>query len=299
MSAFVPGSNVILCADDFAIADGVSRGIEELAQARRLSATSALVTLPTWSTHAGRLALLRPTLAVGLHVNLTLGAPLGAMPKLGSLGRLPPIGELTQRALLYRLDVDEIAGEIERQLAQFELATGFAPDFIDGHQHVHVLPQVRTALLQVLQRRFPAGSPQRRLLLVRNPADTIAAIYRRGVVPGKALVIAGLARGFADAVRRAGFTTNAGFSGASAFDVAVPYARELARFFAIPGGCHLVMCHPGYPDEALARLDPHTDRRRQELDAIMAADGLVEALWHIDRRRAGPAPMWPGRENAA
>ena len=287
-----PSGDIIFCADDFAISDGVSRGIAELAQARRLSATSAIVTLPGWSGHASRLVVLRPLIAIGLHVNLTLGAPLGPMPTLAPLGRLPALGEIVRRALLRRLDRAEVAAEIARQLDRFELATGVAPDFVDGHQHVHALPMVRAALLDALQQRFAAGDA-RAQLLVRDPADRIAAICRRGAAICKALVIAGLSGGFGAAVRRAGFATNSGFSGVSSFDVAVPFGGEVGRFFSVPGSRHLVMCHPGYPDAELARLDPHTERRRQEMDALLATDGLVEAIWHVDRQRARAEPMWP------
>ena len=38
--------NVILCADDFGLADGVSRGIVELAEMGRLSATGAMTNMP-------------------------------------------------------------------------------------------------------------------------------------------------------------------------------------------------------------------------------------------------------------
>lgn len=290
---FKPGGNVILCADDYALSDGVSSGIEELARAGRLTATSALVTLPTWPKHAPRLARLRPTIAIGLHLNLTLGAPLGPMPGLAPLGRLPGLDKFVRLALSRRLDVDEIATEFERQLARFELATGFAPDFVDGHQHAHALPQVRTALSRALPRRFPDGRVNGQQVLVRDPGDHASAILRRGASPAKALFIAGLTRGFAVPLTAAGFVTNIGFSGVSSFDVKAPFGTELARFFAVPGRRHLVMCHPGYSDAALAALDPHTARRRQELDAIMAADGLVEAIWHIDRRREHGQPMWP------
>ena len=46
---------IILCADDFGLTDGVSRAIIELCHARRLSATSALVTFDDWATQAQRL----------------------------------------------------------------------------------------------------------------------------------------------------------------------------------------------------------------------------------------------------
>jgi chitin disaccharide deacetylase len=173
-SPFPIGANVILCADDFALSDGVSRGIEELALARRLSATSAIVTLPDWERHAAVLARLRAYLAIGLHVNLTLGTPLGAMPRLAREDELPGIGALVRESLTGGIRIGEVAAEIERQLDRFTAGTGFPPDFIDGHQHVHALPRVRRALLEVVSARFSGPRP-----LIRDPADTFAAIAGR------------------------------------------------------------------------------------------------------------------------
>lgn len=45
-----PPANILLVADDFAISEGVTEGIEQLARAHRISATSAIVTLPDGST---------------------------------------------------------------------------------------------------------------------------------------------------------------------------------------------------------------------------------------------------------
>lgn len=278
-SAFEPGANVILCADDFAITEGVSRGIEELARARRLSATSAIVNLPAWQHEAAKLAALRTFIAIGLHLNLTLGTPLGPCPTLAPDGEFPDHIVLVQRCLTGAVSTEEIAGEIDRQLTRFEAGTGVQPDFIDGHQHVHSLPRVRQALVDVLSRRYPDHH-----LLVRDPGDRPAAILRRRMSVGKALAIHTLSRGFGEKVRAAGFPTNHGFAGASPFKLDIPYERELARFFTARGPRHLVMCHPGYPDQALAELDPVVERRRNELDALFAAPRLDEAIWHVEPR---------------
>src|SRR5262249_759423 len=76
------GGNVILCADDFGMAPGISEAILSLAEGRRLSATSALVTGPLWPRYGPMIARLRNRVAVGLHINLSFGRPLGAMPRL-------------------------------------------------------------------------------------------------------------------------------------------------------------------------------------------------------------------------
>jgi chitin disaccharide deacetylase len=283
----MPGANVILCADDFAITPGVTRGIRDLARARRLSATSAIVTMPGWETDAAVLRDLRGYLAAGLHLNLTLGAPLSAMPRLAPDGEFPDSVHIVRKSLSLTLDLAEVKNEIAQQLERFITGTGFPPDFIDGHQHVHALPGIRTALLDVLVRRFPNIKP-----LIRDPADTWTAIAKRKTSVIKAAGLSILAHGFGKRARILGFPVNHGFAGFSAFDMKRPYAGELDCFFAMRGPRHLVMCHPGYVDETLADLDIVVERRRQELDALFAAPHLDSAIWHVRRRADGPPVDW-------
>lgn len=269
-----PRQLLLLCADDYALTEGVSRAIEELSAAGRISATSAIVTSRHWPAHSQRLASLRDSIAIGLHLNLTLGSPLGRMPGLAPEGQLPTISELTRRAIAGTLDPDEIAEEALRQLAEFEAQTGFAPDFVDGHQHVHALPVVRDGAIAALREQFPD-----RRLLVRDPASSISAIVRRGSAVPKALTIAWLSRGFGSAVRRAGFPTNDSFAGVSDFrpgDAALDFARATRA----AGPVHLIMCHPGHADEELVGSDPIAARRPAEYQALMHGEALAAGLWH-------------------
>lgn len=289
LSFIEPGAQVVLCADDFGMMPGINRGIAELAAARRLSATSAMVTLHEFAASADLLRGMRGHLATGLHLNLTVGAPLGEMPKLAPHGELPQHPDLVRRAVSLSLDQSEIEAEIIRQIERFEAAVGFAPDFVDGHQHVHALPGVRNALVSVLTRVFTGAKP-----LVRDPADTLSAIVRRGACVSKAFTISLLSRGFGELVRQAGFPTNHGFAGVSAFDTRRDYALELAAFFKQRGPRHLVMCHPGYVDPGLGDLDSVVERRRQELDALFAVPRLESAIWHVQRPTDGRPVDWAG-----
>ncbi len=279
----MPGP-ILLCADDYALTEGVSRAIEDLAAAHRLSATSALVTTRHWPVHGRRVGDLSSRIAVGLHLNLTLGTPLGPMPGLAPSGRLPPIGTLVQRALLGRIDADEVRRETARQIARFREVAGRDPDFLDGHQHAHALPGIRAGVLAAIAEAFPAGG-----LLVRDPADTVARITARRSAVAKSLLLAGLAAGFGALARARGCATNDGFSGVSAFDRRSPYDSELQRFFSHAGPRHLVMCHPGYPDAELGAVDPVVERRQDECDVIRSFPGLDSRLWRP--ARCG-GPVW-------
>lgn len=269
---------ILLCADDYAITEGVSRGIEELAAAGCLSATSAMVTTPHWPRLARRIAAGRDHLAIGLHFNLTLGAPLAAMPGLAPAGRFPEVGIVVRRALTGAIDTSEVEAEALRQLDAFEQALGHPPDFLDGHQHVHALPRIRDGVLAALRRRY-AGRP----LLVRDPADSWRRIIARGVAVPKAILLSLLSTGFRRHARAAGFLTNDGFSGVSAFRPETTTA-EFASFAQAWGKLPLVMCHPGYVDAELAALDPLTARREQELTVLRDRSPFAGRLWRPARR---------------
>jgi hypothetical protein len=280
-------SAAILCADDYAMTEGISRGIEELAAAGRISAASAMVTTRHWALLGSRVRELGREIAVGLHLNLTLGRPLGAMPGLAPAGVLPRFGTVLEAALLRRIDPDETAAETGRQIARFVEVAGRRPDFVDGHQHVHALPAVRAGVLKALSEAFPGREP-----LVRNPADTpLRILARRAAVP-KSLLLALIARGFGQTMRAAGFATNHGFAGVSTFDRGVPYAVELARFLSAPGPLHLVMCHPGRVDAELATLDPVVERRQDELEALATFPDLPARILRLERDASGTI-VWP------
>ncbi|MCG7392520.1 ChbG/HpnK family deacetylase [Microvirga sp. ACRRW] len=255
--------NVIFCADDYGLSDGVSRGIVELAEMGRLSATGAMTNMPGWRRNAAALKPLRGRIGIGLHLNLTTGSPLGTMPKLAPAGRLPLLEAVLGMSFKGRLDQTEIAGEIARQLDAFEEAFGETPSFVDGHQHVHVLPVVRAALFQVLKERGHAGR-----LWLRDPSDRAVAILRRPIGRGKALLVKGFARGFAKQAQAEGFATNRGFSGFAPFDLSVSPQRIFETAFSRLGASPLVMCHPGYMDDELRALDPAVESRVAELEYL-------------------------------
>jgi predicted glycoside hydrolase/deacetylase ChbG (UPF0249 family) len=260
-----------LCADDYALTPGVSRGILELLTARRLTAVSVMVTEPGWPAAAAELRPFAEIVDVGLHLNLTLGSPLGAMPGLAASGKFPALGTLVRSALLGGLPVAEIAAEIARQVHAFAQAFGRLPDYVDGHQHVHTMPGIRRALLKTLVGRGLAGR-----LWLRDPGDQLHAIAARRM-PGKALVVAALTAGFSGQASAQGFELNQGFAGFSDFDPRGDYAAIFAASLRSPGRRHLVMCHPGYSDDALVALDPATASREAEL-AFFLSPAFSELL---------------------
>ncbi len=254
-----------LCSDDYAIAPGVSRGIIEAVEAGAVTATSVMTTSAWWPESAAALARVAERCDIGVHLNLTLGAPLGAMPTLAPQGRLPTIGTLLKLGRSRRLPLGEIADEIDRQLERFVAVLGRPPDHVDGHQHVQALPAIRPLIFDALARRGwrPA---------LRDSADHLLRIVGRGTTLKKALGVAFIAQDFARQAKRHGLPVNDGFAGFSSFDRAAPYGTLFRRFLRCPGPNHLVMCHPGYVDDQLRALDPVLETREQELAFFTSAD---------------------------
>lgn len=222
-----------VCADDYGLAPAVDRGILELAARGRITALSCLVTPPRWPAAAR--ALQEVAVPTGLHFNLTEGEPVSDALR-AVWPRLPALGTLLGLALRGGLP-GGLAEEFRAQLQRFVAAVGRAPDFIDGHQHVHALPGVRPIVLAAAQ---SLGLPVRNTGRVLGPGFA----FKRRVIEacgGRALLGAMGSRGVAHAPALVGVR---GFGPREDY-------RALMRGWlrAVPDGT-LLFCHPalGGPD---------------------------------------------------
>lgn len=251
--------SLILIADDYAISPAVSHGIRVLAEQGRLTGTGVMSLMPDWPTEAPALRALQGRIAVGLHFTLTDQAPLGPLPRLAPGGRLPTIGRLMIGALRHQINLQEIADEFERQLDRFEAFFGAPPQFIDGHQHVHLLPGIWPIVQGAFGRRLDA-----RLCWLRDGHDP-HFWHRRFRL--KAGVISTLGRAASKAARTRSLITNRGFSGFYDYGGG-SLADYLPTLLASAGDGHLLMVHPGHIDEALKRVDSLVQPRQREFDDI-------------------------------
>lgn len=249
------GIPIVLCADDYAQNAGIDAGILGLLAMRRLSAVSCFSESPRWLQQSGPALREQASSAdagasadVGLHFNLTQGFAEAAPYALRSL---------ILRSLFTRLDAKWLRQRLHRQLDAFEAGYGSAPDFIDGHQHVHQFPGIRQVLLKVLEERY-AGQP----VWVRNTVPA-SPLWR-----GKPQILKLLGGTMTATVLRAvGIHSNHGFAGVYGFDRAdydVCFAEWLKA--ATPG--MLLMCHPAVAPGALEPVDIAEDE--------IAAQRLVE-----------------------
>lgn len=240
---------LILCADDFAFSRGVSETIAELAATGKLNATGCMTLMPGWMDDAALLRGLPPHVAIGLHLTLTEERPLTTMPLFAPLGTLPAIDPLARLAARGILPLEEIAAEIAAQFDAFEAAMGRPPDFVDGHQHAHALPNIRDIVLFETARRAPRA-------WVRDCVDRVGAMLSRPFT-GKAIGSAYHSRGMRRAAARYRLRCNDSFAGH--YDFSSDYHTLFPRFLRRPADMHLVMCHPGAgqrPGDAIAAARP-------------------------------------------
>jgi predicted glycoside hydrolase/deacetylase ChbG (UPF0249 family) len=193
---------------------------------------------------------------------------LSAYRPLAADGGFLPLRQMLMRGLARALDGRAAAVEAERQIEAFRSAFGRPPDFIDGHQHVHLLPQVGDALLRVMKERTPHA-------WVRQCGRTSPLLKRRG--HAKAHLLDVLSRRMRMRCATVGVATNPGFAGAYDFGRGTGYDAVFESFLeGLPEG-GVVMCHPGFVDAELERLDHLTAMREQEY-AFFAGDRFPQLL---------------------
>jgi predicted glycoside hydrolase/deacetylase ChbG (UPF0249 family) len=254
-----------LCADDFGLSPGISRGIAMLARAQRLSAISCITNAPHWRESAVLLRGLPAGITVGLHFNLTEGQPLSRelaqyWPTLPSLPRLLLLSHLHQ------LPVAALRVEWQAQVDAFVQATGRAPQMVDGHQHVHHLPVLRQVMLDGIAPMAPRPAVRS---TARLPGPGFA--FKRFVIErtgGRALK--------RELVRR-GLRHNAALLGAYGF-ATTDYRGLMRQWLAeVPREGGLLFCHPAEVADAGDAIGDARLREFAYLESAAFAADLAEA----------------------
>jgi chitin disaccharide deacetylase len=266
--------HIWLCADDYGISTAVNVAIRDLAVRRRLNATSVMVVAPSFHrSEAHALDILNTGMArvaIGLHLTLTAPfRPLSDAYKPVRNGAFPSLPATLARACLHRLGHGALVREITAQLRMFVHTFGRLPDFIDGHQHVHLFAQIRDAVLEVAK----ANAPNAWL----RQCGRAAPARRPSFGDRKAWLLDLLSHDFRQRASELGMRTNPAFAGAYEFRAGADFAALFAGFLdRLPDG-GLIMCHPGFVDAELQRLDPLTTLREREY-AFLAGEPFVDLL---------------------
>lgn len=261
---------IVLCADDYGQAPEISKGIIYLIQHGRLTATSCMANSPYWPEHARWLTPYLTQIDVGLHFNLTEGIALSATYQ-GKHGQaLMSLSRLLVRATLRQLDQKAIQAELNAQIDRFQEATGILPRYIDGHHHVHQLPVIRDALIQVYEKRLRKHGSYVRL--VNEPLRWSDLFF----APKKWIIVGLGTAGLKKSLNHKHISHNSSFSGIYSFNNANHYAQEFASFLHKVKSGGIVMCHPALASKSTT--DPIAMARYKEYKYLASGQFLEDCI---------------------
>lgn len=234
---------LIVNADDFGLTQGVSAGILAAHHRGIVTSTTALVNREISPDQVR--AALASGIGIGLHVNLTLGAPITRAASLvDGAGRF--IRDARQAA--DRAEARDVEGEVAAQLERFAALFGQPPTHLDTHHHVGLYPPARDVVLEWAAR---LGVPVRS----QNPTTRSMA-------------------------RSTGLATPDHFFGESGPGPYWTPERTIAHLKRLPPGVSEFMTHPGYCDDELS-YSRYGRQRETELVGLGASARAAAAALGI------------------
>ena len=230
---------LVITADDLGIDSRRDDGIFAAQGAGAITQASLMVGGPT-AAEAARRA--RETgLALALHLDLSEMPPLAPRESIPTLldGRGEKLGKHGFRLALARGSVEpaQVILEAEAQLDAFAALTGQCVRHVDGHQHVHCVPELAEVLAPVFERRGVRSTraPQPPAVRVADPgASRWYEKARRDAAHARA------------SYARSGVRSTHGFIGLDLMGASDPgRLRELVTSWALGSSVEL-MCHVGF-----------------------------------------------------
>jgi hopanoid biosynthesis associated protein HpnK len=271
--------NLIVNADDLGWTEGVNKGIAEAHRHGIVTSTSMLANGKAFAK-AVELVEKMPALGVGVHLNLSDGAPVAERKQVGSLVNSKGIMQGGPESLLLRmarrgLAVEQVEREWDAQIRKVR-DVGIQPTHLDGHKHVHMLPGLFEIALRLGKRhgigavRIAHEASTLRAALSAGAEQHAGVVMRQGV---QARGLKLLARDARELAERAGIATADYFCGIAQTG---ELTREgIARLLEnLPEGTTELMCHPGYADAELEESATRLQHSRQTELEILTDKGI-------------------------
>jgi chitin disaccharide deacetylase len=152
--------DLIVNADDFGLSERVNQGIVD-AHRRGLVTSTSLIAAGEAFDNAIALAKATPTLDIGVHLTLVGERPVlwpDIIPTLVTEEGLlhPDALAFVRHYLLRRVSLDQVRRELDAQISRV-VSRDIRISHLDGHQHLHMLPQVRIVVGE-LARKYGIAS---------------------------------------------------------------------------------------------------------------------------------------------
>jgi chitin disaccharide deacetylase len=249
---------LILNADDFGLTPGVNQSILDLNRAGALTSATLMATADHTAAAA---AVSESGLGVGCHVMLVDGKPALPCKTIPALALPSGVFRTTLGAFVFDLMRGSIPeAEIEQEaVAQIRRlqAAGVTVTHLDTHKHTHMFPRVLRPLLRAA---LMCG-----VRAIRNPFEPDWALRATRHAPAiRRLEVRALRtqqREFLRLVEQSGVVTPHGAVGVLATGTLNAEVLE-SLLEAMPEGTWELVCHPGYVDEELDRVQTRLHESR-------------------------------------
>jgi len=256
---------IIINADDFGLCKGVNEAVAKAHDVGVLTSATLMVNMPA-AEDAVEIAKLKPSLGVGVHLNLSEGRPVSKENRVNCLldgdGRFA-YSPLKLSAMCIALHT--IRHAVETELAaqiQWVIDRGLMPTHLDSHKHIHSSPTIFPIVCR-LASRF-------RISAIRWPFEPKAVCQRPWplLTEGgrkRAAMIRTMAK--INRIQNRDFLRTEGLFGiAHTGRVDVSFLRAVALYS--PAATAEVMTHPGLADGLDTSKTRLLGQRRVEFEAL-------------------------------
>ena len=280
--------SLIVNADEFGLTEGINEGIVEVYSRGIVTSTTMVANL--WAfDHAVALSRKYPSLAVGVHLNLTHGAPILPPERVHTLvdhnGLFFRRRPFLQRLILGQISMIQVYEEFRAQIDKV-IAAGISPSHIDSHESVYMYPDLFFKVVTPIARmyRVPVRLQQERMDRESFASPIAYRRYLNSQAFWKNHVMYALARRYRAYLNRCRIKTTDHFLSTfsclrrSPRDLHGGLTRDLAGLE--PGSTEL-MVHPGFSDSRLETMldgGPVAARWREEEVRILTDRDLLRLL---------------------
>lgn len=239
---------LIVNADDFGISESVNNGILSAHQNGILTSTSIMANGLAFD-HAVAMAKTAPSLDVGVHITLVEEQSLldwQSIPSIAdSSGKFHGNAKLFARKYFTgQIALAEVRAEIEAQIAKV-INAGINISHIDGHQHLHMLPQVFDVVVELAKKYdIPA---------MRIPNEQVRSYMLKDVAKVSRVIELLMLKFFCHLRKSSDISSPDSFAGFY-YGGRLNSANLMTILQQLPttGVCE-IMCHPGLPDPGNTR----------------------------------------------
>lgn len=138
---------IIVNIDDLGLSRAVNKASVELSYKKTIHSCSFMSQGSIFPSEVQELTSNKTE--IGLHFDLT------------QFNKKHNLKEIIIKSYLHQWNFNELNSIIDNQLKKYEEKIGHIPTFIDGHQHVHQLPQIREAIIRKVEDRYNEKIPLR------------------------------------------------------------------------------------------------------------------------------------------